>query len=335
MRWLKPFLSILLFTVSVLVVRSSSTNRVKNNDGWSKKNSRDIGEKRHNEANKRTPKVQAFKSANGFVFAANADRSELGKDKRRLYLSPVTVEPEEPEGTKNQIPEPSKINASERQKRETLHSDILNRQLSKNEVDIYEFLNQRKQVKEKIVSSRIARRNVYTRNATAPVCRGGKSCLARCTGNITEWRSDETLSCYCDTACYEIFNDCCSDYTKYCGEQKPSNISIKKFKWTCETLGHFRTSENCTFGEGIWMVSRCADDWPHDRTRKNCENPPEFLQKRFKFERYIPLTSGNVTFQNYFCAKCNRMIGKFEYFSVKVKLKLFCLKKEVKGKIRK
>ena len=325
MRWLKPFLSILLFTVSVLVVRSSSTNRVKNNDGWSKKNSKDIGEKRHNEANKRTPKVQALKSTNGFVFTANADRSELDKDKRRLYSSSVTVEPEEPKGTKNQIPEPSKINSSERQKRKTLHSngrlhsDILNRQLSKDEVDIYEFLNQRKRVKEKIVSNRIARRNVYTRNATAPVCRGGKSCLGRCTGNITEWRSDETLSCYCDTACYEIFNDCCSDYTKYCGEQKPSNISIKKFKWTCEPLGHFRSRRHCKVGEGLWMVSRCADDWPYDRIRRECENPAKFLRKPLKFKRHIPVTSGNVTFRNYFCAECNHIAGKIEFFPVEIK----------------
>ena len=328
MRFLKLFLSILLVVISVLVVGTSSTNRVKNNVGWSKKDLKEIAEKHHNvyEASKRTPKVQAFKrSTNGLAFNADADRSQLDEDKRRLYSGSVTVEPEEPEVTKNRISEPSKMNYTERQELNTvhsngrLHSDISNRQLSKDEVDIHEFLNQRKQVKKKMVSNRIARRNVYTRNTTAPVCRGEKSCLARCTGNITEWRSDETLSCYCDTACYEIFNDCCSDYTKYCGEQKPSNLSIKKFKWTCEPLGHFRSNRHCKVGEGLWMISRCADDWPYDIIRRKCENPAKFLRKPLKFKRHIPVTSGNMTFRNYFCAECNRIAGKIDFFPVEIK----------------
>ena len=147
-----------------------------------------------------------------------------------------------------------------------------------------------------------------------PVCSGKQSCSGRCTGN-TKWRNDESLECYCDTACYEIFNDCCSDYKKYCGEQKSSNISIKKFKWTCEPLGHFGSVQKCEIGEGLWMVSQCAGNWPHDQIRRKCDRP---LKNPAYITRYIPAASGNVIFRNYFCAKCNRVVGPFEYFPVEI-----------------
>ena len=152
-----------------------------------------------------------------------------------------------------------------------------------------------------------------------PVCSGQKSCSGRCTVNVTEWRTDETLQCYCDTACYEIFNDCCTDYTIYCGVQKPSNILIKKFNWTCEPLGHFRSDQQCVIGEGLWMVSRCADDWPDDEIRRKCENPTKSLRQSSDISRYIPAKSGNFTFRNYFCAKCNRIAEDFQYFPVEIK----------------
>ena len=152
-----------------------------------------------------------------------------------------------------------------------------------------------------------------------PVCSGRKSCSGRCTGNVTEWRSDESLECYCDTACYEVFNDCCTDYTKYCGEQKPSDISIKKFKWTCESLGHFKSNQHCLIGEGLWMVSQCADDWPHDKIRGKCENATTSLRKASDITRYIPAVNGNYTYRNYFCAKCNGIAGDFDYFPVEIK----------------
>ena len=89
-------------------------------------------------------------------------------------------------------------------------------------------------------------------------------------GNGTEFRSDENLACYCDTVCYEIFNDCCTDYAQYCGVQKRSDITVKKFNWTCEPFGHFKSNQHCLVNDGIWVISRCADDWSFDRS--NCED---------------------------------------------------------------
>ena len=157
----------------------------------------------------------------------------------------------------------------------------------------------------------------------APVCIGQRSCAGRCTGNMTEFRTDGFSACYCDSACYEIFYDCCADYTKYCDVQKPSNISMKKFKWTCEPLassGHFRSNQSCVIGEGIWMVSRCPDDWPYDEIRSKCENLTNSLRtiSDLSLRCYIPAVSGDLTFRNYFCAKCNYIDEDLEYFSVKI-----------------
>ena len=352
MQWSQLLPNILLFAICLSTVKYSSTNHLKKRTGWLKKNIEEFGTKQQDsEKNKRKLKPPIF-GTNQSSLVLNEEAKRSKHDKTRSHFNPVTVSTKKhrrrirqrtsnafsrtqvkyPEKQQQDIVK-SKIKTHGNQLR--LSSDTINRNLSRDEASLDEFLNPKKRINKKTVRTHHIRKrkvNISKVQTTPnlnkpsgssfnipPACCRKKSCSGRCTGNVTEWRSDETLACYCDTACYEIFNDCCSDYTKYCGEQKPSNISIKRFKWTCETLGHFRSSENCTIGKGIWMVSRCADDWPRDRIRKNCENPAEFLQKRFKFERYIPLTTGNVTFQNYFCAKCNRIVGKFEYFPVKIK----------------
>ena len=153
-----------------------------------------------------------------------------------------------------------------------------------------------------------------------PMCSGQQSCRGRCTGDITKWRTDETLACYCDTGCYEIFNDCCSDFAKFFGVQKPSNISIKEYKWTCKPLGNVPSNQPlCEIGEGLWMVSQCADDWPHDEIRSKCEKPTKSVRQASNIRRYIPAVSGNFTFRNYFCAKCNHIAGNLDYFPVEIK----------------
>ena len=221
-------------------------------------------------------------------------------------------------------------------KQTSLQSDILHRKLSKDEADLGESSNPRKRMNKKVAPiHRVAKRNVNTSEQTQPtvtpitnppaslfnippVCSGRQSCLGRCTGNVTEWRTDESLACYCDTACYEIFDDCCTDYTKYCGMQKPSNVSITKFNWVCEQFGHFTSNEQCEIGDGLWMVSRCAVDWPHDGIRSKCENPIKSIQLASDISRYIPAVSGDVTFRNYFCAKCNHITDDFEYFPIEI-----------------
>ena len=306
MKWSKPLVSVVLFLISVSTENSSLTIRKKKNTGWLQEN-------------------------------FEAERMKLKKkhifNRIKLY------------GTNDPFSMSSKelnmnIPSTRRDAKKTIiqHGEI-NRKLPKNEANLSEFLNTKKRANRPKIAliHHISKRNINiskrltTQNVTSttkpsvssftipPECSGETSCSGRCIGNIPEWRNDETLSCYCDTACYEIFNDCCSDYIKYCGEQKPSNISIKEFKWTCEPLGHFTSNKHCEIGEGVWMVSRCANDWPYDKIRRHCENPAKFPQKPLKFEFYIPVTSGNVTFRNYFCAQCNHITGKFDFFPVEIK----------------
>ena len=122
--------------------------------------------------------------------------------------------------------------------------------------------------------------------------------------------------CYCDTACFEIFKDCCSDYIKHCGIQKPSDIWIKKFKWNCELFGRFGANQNCSFSNGLWMVSRCPDDYSDDEIRSACENPSNDLREANQF---FPLVSRNLTFRNYYCAVCNNISEDFDYFLAEFK----------------
>ena len=354
MQWSQLFPNILLFAICLSIVKCSSTNHLKKKTGWLKKNIREFGTKRQDsEKNKRNLKPPMFEtSKSSLVIDEEAKRSK--HDKTRSHFNPLTVSTKKHRRiirqrtrkafSKTQVNYPekrhqdtvqSKIETQRKQMR--LPSDTINLNLSKDEGSLDEFLNSKKRIKKIVPTHYIRKRNVDTTklrmsiNATKPsdssfyippVCPGGKSCFGRCTGNITEWQRDEKLTCYCDIACHEIFNDCCSDYTKYCGEQKTSNISIKKFKWTCEPLGYYRSSENCTIGEGIWMVSRCADDWPLEeiRIRTKCENPHTFLPKASYIKRSIPVVSGNVVFRNIFCAKCNvHEHLRIEYFSIEIR----------------
>jgi hypothetical protein len=251
MQWSERFATVSLFFVSVLVVESLtlSANGIKGNTGWLKKNSKEIGKKRHYGANKGIPQTQRFKrNTNGL--ASNAQTDQLKLDKRYSSLVGLSVEPKEHvnngiklQSTKNPFRETPKVN----------HHIMVKRNVNTS----------------KLQTQPSATKRSGSLFNIPPVCSGKQSCLARCIGNITEWRSDETLTCYCDTACYEIFNDCCSDYTKYCGEQNPSDISIKKFKWTCEPLGHLTSNPHCEVGEGLWMVSRCADDCLTTKSEEN------------------------------------------------------------------
>ena len=334
MQWSKPFSNILLILVCASVIKFSLANRVTNNA--------EIEAKQNHEISKIKPTLQVFEgSTNSLVLDAEPESLKPGNDKRRLQSNPVSVAPKQyhinngikPHGTNNPfstIPEknyPGKqkwsiVNGKFRDVKQTsLQSRITNRKLLNDEAYIGEFSNQRKRLNQNMLTShRIAKRNVNmsdsnVRRLIPPECSGQKSCSGRCTGNITEWRTDESFTCYCDTACYEMFNDCCADYIKYCGEQKPSDISIKKFKWTCEKVDPYRYGVY----RQIWMVSRCAVDWPSGPIRINCENPAKRILLAFDTKRYIPAVGGNVIFRNYFCAICNHIDVELEYFPVKIK----------------
>jgi hypothetical protein len=349
----KLFANILLFVVCASVLKcSSSTSRVENNKKWLKNNSvKEIGGKQHDETNKRAN----FRVAE----VAERLKLESGKRRLHSNPVPAGVAPKEHDisdeieskGTNNSFSETPELNNTERQKQKistnkrdakqtSLQSEILHLKLSKDEANLDESSNPRKRMNKKMASiHRVAKRNVNTSEPTQaiatptsnppassssscnipPVCSWQQSCRGRCTGDITKWRTDENLACYCDTACYEIFNDCCSDFSKFCGVQKPSNISIK-YKWTCEPLGNVPSNQpHCEIGEGLWMISRCADDWPHDENRSKCENPMKSLRHVSDIRRYIPAVSGHFTFRNYFCAKCNHIAGNLDYFPVEIK----------------
>ena len=142
-----------------------------------------------------------------------------------------------------------------------------------------------------------------------PTCEPEKSCVGRCTINTTEWKTQDKLTCSCDPGCDEVFNDCCADYEKYCGFQKPKNVSNKKYNWTCEKIGYY-DSKYCTIADGMWLVSRCAEGWPNDNTRTKCETPLTKLTiSTPDLTRFLPVIGqNNVTFRNLHCALCNSIV---------------------------
>jgi hypothetical protein len=95
-------------------------------------------------------------------------------------------------------------------------------------------------------------------------CPKERSCLGRCTqtrqmeniaGNGT------SLRCFCDPECNTVFHDCCADYARYCKETgNQSNV----MEWECVKIA----------GQvfGIWMINKCAQHWPHDQLRSECES---------------------------------------------------------------
>ena len=62
-------------------------------------------------------------------------------------------------------------------------------------------------------------------------CSHEKTCEGRCM-NTTEWRTgNKQFGCFCDPDCYEVFNDCCSDYVTFCGVQNAKSNPRKKLAW--------------------------------------------------------------------------------------------------------
>ena len=168
-------------------------------------------------------------------------------------------------------------------------------------------------------------RSIHKRTLNDPgrrwtvLCPSDKSCYGRCS-NRTEWRTQTKLTCYCDPDCYEVFNDCCTDYVRFCGAQKPKYVSNKKYSWSCEAVGHLDASF-CKIGEGMWMVKRCPSHWPNDETRAKCERPTNKLTLDSNdLGRYIPLVDRkNVTFRNFYCALCNDADGHVDFWPVYIR----------------
>ena len=321
MKWAKQLISFALFVYCVLAMKASPAKQIDDNSAWLKnilKRNREINDNR-----KRTMRFEV-KRDEQFMSGYNREKFNFltrntKRDDKELIVRSKGKKTEE------DLTQGAAVGLN---RGEASHRRVL------------------KEKKAMMTSHhRISKRNVNTSMSTQPsvtattnppifilpppplpsfnippVCVAQWSCSGRCMVNATGWRSDEQITCHCDTACHEIFNDCCTDFVKYCGAQEPKEIAIKKFNWSCEAVGHFRSNSHpCTIADGLWMVSRCADDWPYDETRRRCENPTTLLRQASEISRYIPTISENVTFRNKFCAKCNRVVGNLEYYPVEIK----------------
>ena len=146
-------------------------------------------------------------------------------------------------------------------------------------------------------------------------CSHENTCEGRCM-NTTDWRTENKFGCFCDSDCYEVFDDCCSDYVKFCGVQKPKNNLKKTLAWNCVQLGHIENDINVDIhnkmSDGVWMVTQCTPDWPHDYIRQYCEDP-KITPASPDLNRVVPILNGkNVTFRNLYCAKCNRAADTYD-----------------------
>ena len=329
MSWSKLFVNILLLATCALVMMrcSSSTDQIKKLKKISMRNNfEDIGEKQAYNVKSKKPNALPRLFVGGGRKQLKREKSE-----RRLNSNPVSAAPRKHDvidRIKSQRTTESASKTPELNYREMLKQNVVigRKDVKKTSLrgDIFKGMLSKSHITDTDPMQSTLNSTTSPNSPSfkiAPVCIGQRSCAGRCTGNMTEFRTDGFSACYCDSACYEIFYDCCADYTKYCGVQKPSNISMKKFKWTCELLassGHFRSNQSCVIGEGIWMVSRCPDDWPYDEIRSKCENLTNSLRTISDLRCYIPAVSGDLTFRNYFCAKCNYIDEDLEYFSVKI-----------------
>ena len=93
---------------------------------------------------------------------------------------------------------------------------------------------------------------------------------SQCTGNDTIFENLASYyNCYCDSACYETFQDCCPDFVKTCGAQKRTNTKNSQPLWKRLAVGNLGTNiGGSIFGPtGIWIIANCRRNWTLDETR--------------------------------------------------------------------
>ena len=128
------------------------------------------------------------------------------------------------------------------------------------------------------------------------------------------------FSCYYDNACFETFHDCCTNYEKRCGNQKVQISSItvntEESTWTCVTTTYVREhSKHCGI-QGVWMIQKCPLKWPSDKTKFDCENPPNKFS--FPIVKYLPVVGeNNITYRNKYCAVCHG-ITRYSSWNIRI-----------------
>ena len=142
-----------------------------------------------------------------------------------------------------------------------------------------------------------------------------RSCKQRCI-NTTEWRTESYFSCFCDPDCYEVFNDCCSDYVRFCGVQKPKANPKKNFSWECVNFGVKLDKDKIS--DGVWMVTQCSPDWPHDNIRQSCLNPNITTESPDIYRTVPILNRENITFRNVYCALCNQAADTIDLWAFEI-----------------
>ena len=138
-----------------------------------------------------------------------------------------------------------------------------------------------------------------------------------CPGNETIFKDLQgAVNCFYDNACFQLFSDCCSDYTEKCGEQKSKGAKWPASMWKC--VESFDPIWPCTIGviSGAWMIHKCPADTNFDELREKCENPP--LHFSYPVEDYIPVVGiDSAMYRNKHCALCNR-VERYTSWNVRV-----------------
>ncbi|CAB4004284.1 adhesion G -coupled receptor E4P [Paramuricea clavata] len=141
----------------------------------------------------------------------------------------------------------------------------------------------------------------------------------QCSGNRTTFKKREhKIECQCDNACYQTFSDCCPNYESTCGSQNAlGHAYLDKDVWKCVEFKQPLNLPCKNIGlNGVWMIQKCAADWPVDDTKHRCENAPTDFS--YPVEDFIPVVGVNTfTYRNLHCAACNG-IKEYETWRIEV-----------------
>ena len=125
--------------------------------------------------------------------------------------------------------------------------------------------------------------------------------------------------CNCDSACNDVFADCCSDFAKECLKHdindKSDDVYLHHSDWRCENELNVST-EDCSKTRGLWMIARCPNDWLDGVTKRKCHNAAAKLSVQ-SYDSLVPVigSSQKLTYRNQYCALCNN-VSKFEFMTL-------------------
>ena len=149
------------------------------------------------------------------------------------------------------------------------------------------------------------------------------SCSNKCKNKTTHnifssfIRPAAVSDCYCDKACDDVFQDCCSDYKQSCSmNTKLIDDDFYKLKsnWRCVTMNV--NTGSCSSRRGSWIVAQCPKSWPNDQVKTKCHNPALALHAN-SILLYLPVVGAHnlVTYRNQYCALCNN-VSTYEFWTL-------------------